>query len=105
MKICGSTESSTPTTYKINLILLLYIIPINYNNGQLSSLPDYYYIDYNTCDLVTKEFIDLVLNNKLINLVLSSHVHGFLDIKLNESTRLVTSSSGLIGSINEIIIK
>lgn len=86
-------------------IILCCHIPINSHNDCFSDIKDYYYIDYYNSDDVSKEFIDIVLNNDLIKLVLSAHIHGHMNTKLNDKTQFITSSSGLIGSFNEIVIK
>ena len=66
---------------------------------------DYFYVNYEKCDKDTKDFIDLIINNQNICGILSSHLHGYTYRLLKDDLPIITSSSALIGYLNEIIIK
>ena len=66
---------------------------------------EYFCIDYEQADAKTKEFIDLMVNNKKIIGVLCGHFHGYHENSLSDYLKQFVASSGLIGYVNEIIIK
>lgn len=87
-------------------IIVCMHIPIKnkYNQVIFRDIEDYYYIDYDSANLITKTFIDN-LKASNINLIICGHLHGFKDFSLDNSTRMVSASSALNGNINIINIK
>ncbi len=88
-------------------IIVVCHIPIitKRSKKELNINEDYFFIDYDSTDKDTKEFIDLLVNNKEIKGVLCGHCHGGLVIPLNEELNEYILTSSLIGYFREIIIK
>lgn len=66
---------------------------------------DYYYIDYKDCDETTEKFIKFICDNDDVKAIFCGHCHGMNGTYFTNEKRQYVCSSGLIGSINEIIIE
>lgn len=88
-------------------IILAMHIPIvtTYNLEQFEKLDSYYSINYKDSDEITGSFIDLVCASAEVKAVLCGHTHGFIASLIAPNKPQYCCSSGLIGSVNKIIIK
>ena len=88
-------------------IIVVMHIPIStqFNKEEMNKLDQYFIINEEDCDMITKEFIDLLVNNDNVKAILTGHLHGFSKTYYAPGKLQVSASSGLIGMVNKIIIK
>jgi hypothetical protein len=88
-------------------IILAMHIPImtKYNLAEFMKLDSYYSMKYNDCDEITRSFIDMVCSSSEVKAVLCGHTHGSISSLIAPDKPQYCCSSGLIGSVNKIIIK
>ena len=88
-------------------IIIFYHIPIKTKNNEIDmkKYEPYFYIDYDSCDKDSKEFISLLLESNNIKGLLCGHFHGRSTSYLKEGLPQYVTSSALIGYFSEIIIK
>ena len=89
-------------------IIVCMHVPIvtEYNRNYFENLyNDYYYIDCQDCDELTKEFIDFLCEEDNIKAIFCGHCHGKSGTYFTNEKREYVCSSGLIGALNEIIIE
>jgi len=93
-------------TYKKPLILTMHIpIMTEYNIADFLKLDSYYSMQYNDCDEVTHNFINLVSSSDEVKAILCGHTHGSITSLIAPNKTQYCCSSGLIGHVNKIIIK
>ena len=76
-----------------------------YNEKEMEKYDSYFIINYKNCDESSKAFIDYVTNEPLIKAILCGHTHGASTTYINKNKPQLCASSGLIGFVNNIIIK
>ncbi len=88
-------------------IIISMHIPIctKYNEEEMKKLDPYFVIYENDTDEITKEFIDLLVNNENIKSVFCGHTHSHNESYITNGKMQCTASSGLIGFVNKITIK
>ena len=88
-------------------MIVFFHIPIKNqeNQKELAKISEYYFVDYDNCDIISKRFIDLLINNKNIVGVFTGHLHGTSKSYLSNRLCEYVTSSALIGYFSEIIIK
>ena len=88
-------------------IIIAIHIPIStdHNKEEMSNLDPYFIMTKEEANSISKEFIDLLVNNKNIKAILCGHIHGYHQSYFAESKPQITASSGLIGWVNIITIK
>ena len=88
-------------------IIVVCHIPIMtpFNKNDLNGIDNYFFIDYENTDNITKSFIDLLLDNDEIKGVFCGHIHGNGITELKKGVNEYISTSSLIGYFSEIIIK
>jgi len=88
-------------------ILMACHIPMMtvHNEADFLKLDDYYTMSYKDCDKVTGEFIDLVSSSDGVKAIFCGHVHGSITSLIAPNKPQYCCSSGLIGSVNKIIIR
>lgn len=88
------------------IILALHVpIMTEYNETYFMKLDPYYSMKYNDCDDTTKRFIHLVQSSDEIKAIFCGHTHGAITSIISPNKPQYCCSSGLIGSVNKIIIK
>lgn len=87
--------------------IICFHIPLltNTNSKEMSKYDQYFIIDHNNCDIVSKETIDLFINNVNVKAILCGHTHGASTSMYCKNKPIICASSGLIGYVNKIIIK
>lgn len=88
-------------------IILCMHIPVltKYNEIEMQKYDQYFIIDYKNCDDVTNEFLKLIIENKLVKAILCGHTHGASSSFFAKGKVQYCASSGLIGYVNNIIVK
>ena len=88
-------------------IILCMHIPLltKYNEKEMEKYDSYFIINYKNCNESSKAFIDYVTNEPLIKAILCGHTHGASTTYINKNKPQLCASSGLIGFVNNIIIK
>ena len=88
-------------------IIISMHIPIStkYNEEEMKKLDPYFVIYENDTDEITKEFINLLVNNKNIKSIICGHIHAYNKSYYADNKIQLCASSGLIGFINKIIVK
>lgn len=82
-------------------------IPIStsYNKEEMKKYDPYFVIYEDDTDLVTKEFVKLLVTNDKVKAILCGHVHGHGESYFAPGKLQCCASSGLIGMVNKIIVK
>ncbi|MFA5290065.1 MAG: metallophosphoesterase [Candidatus Izemoplasmatales bacterium] len=92
--------------YKKPIILTMHVpMMTEYNRDQFMKLDSYYSMNDRDCDEVTSNFIHLVCSSDEVKAVLCGHTHGSITSLIAPNKPQYCCSSGLIGSVNKIIIK
>jgi len=88
-------------------IIIAMHIPLatNYNRDKMIEFGEYFSIDEDNTDSVTKEFIDFLKNDNRIKAILCGHVHAKSETEFMKNKKQYCASSGLIGLVNKIIVK
>lgn len=88
-------------------VIVAMHIPIStrYNKEEMKKYDPYFVIDEDDTDEITKEFINLLINNEYIKAILCGHTHGHSETYFAPNKLEVCASSGLIGLVNKIIVK
>ena len=71
----------------------------------MSKYNPYFFVNKKDADDITKEFIDILMNNDNIKAILCGHVHAHSETYYAKGKLECCASSGLIGLINKITIK
>lgn len=88
------------------LVLVMHVpMMTRYNKREFERLDAYFTMSYDDGDATTKEFMDLVAESEKVKAVLCGHTHGAIFSFIAPGKPQYCCSSGLIGSVNKIIIK
>lgn len=93
-------EDNKPT------IVVMHIpIATKFNQEEMKKYDPYFVIYENETDDITKEFIDILINNTNVKAILCGHVHGHNESYFAPNKMQLCASSGLIGLVNIVTIK
>jgi 3',5'-cyclic AMP phosphodiesterase CpdA len=76
-----------------------------HNEAVFPKFDSYFTMSYQDCDEITGDFIDLVCSSDQVKAVLCGHIHGAMASFIAPDKPQYCCSSGLIGSVNKIIIR
>lgn len=92
--------------HKKPIILAMHIPMMTmFNEPEFMKLDSYYSMKYNDCDEVTASFIKLICSCNEVKAVFCGHTHGQISSLIALDKPQYCCSSGLIGSVNKIIIE
>ncbi|MDD5293619.1 MAG: metallophosphoesterase [Candidatus Izemoplasmatales bacterium] len=92
--------------YKKPIILTMHVpMMTDYNCDTFMKLEAYYSMTDLDCDQVTRDFIQSVCSSDIVKAVLCGHTHGSITSLIAPNKPQYCCSSGLIGSVNKIIIQ
>ena len=88
-------------------IIVSMHVPIStsYNEEEMKKYDPYFVIYENNTDNITKEFIDILVQNDNIKAILCGHTHAHSETYFAKNKLQCCATSGLIGLVNKIIIK
>lgn len=88
-------------------VIIVMHIPLcnSFNKKELEKFDPYFLLTKEESDPITNEFIDLIVDNDNIKMVLCGHTHGHSETYINKNKLQCSASSGLIGWVNKIIVK
>ena len=96
----------TQTKLYQNIIIVIHEpIATRNNHKKMKVFEDYYVVDCQRSDEITKKTLDLLCYNENIKLILCGHVHGYHKSSFAKNKYQICCSSGLIGKVNNILIK
>lgn len=107
-KIKQSQLDALESIIKLNKPIILSMhIPVmsKYNELEMKQYDSYYIIDHNNTDEVTSKFIKLIISEPLIKAIFCGHTHGASVSYFAPNKPQHCASSGLIGFVNNIVIK
>lgn len=88
-------------------ILLSMHVPLvtECNEAKFASLDSYYTVKYTDCDETTGRFLRLVQTSDEVKALFCGHTHGAIVSSIAPNKPQFCCSSGLIGSVNRILIE